>query len=74
MFELRKLCQTFYFTNLAKLGCSFLEHKKKHAGSEIYLKKIGGRLEKITFRGGRSREIFWRLLNFPPVHPCVYCV
>ena len=29
-----------------KLGCSFLEHKKKHAGSEIYLKKIGGRLEK----------------------------
>ena len=46
MFELRKLCQTFYSTNLAKLGCSFLEHKKKHAGSEIYLKKIGGRLEK----------------------------
>ena len=29
-----------------KLGCSFLEHKKKHAGSEIYLKKIGGHLEK----------------------------
>ena len=46
MFELRKLCQTFYSTNLAKLGCIFLEHKKKHAGSEIYLKKIGGRLEK----------------------------
>ena len=45
MFELTKLCQ-FYSTNLAKLGCSFLEHKKKHAGSEIYLKKIGGHLEK----------------------------
>ena len=38
MFELTKLCQ-FYSTNLAKLGCSFLERKKKHAGSEIYLEK-----------------------------------
>ena len=55
MFELTKLCQ-FYSTNLAKLGCSFLEHKKKHAGSEIYLKKIGGRLEKDYIPWGEEQE------------------
>ena len=39
-----------------KLGCSFLEHKKKHAGSEIYLKKIGGRLEKDYSPWGEEQE------------------
>ena len=69
-----------------KLGCRYLEHKKKHApkgegrggggGSDIYLKKIGGGgvLEKITVHGEGGREISWILHNFPLFHPCVYCV
>ena len=51
MFELRKLCQTFYITNL---DADILKIRRKMprkvkegeggggGGSEIYLKKIGG--------------------------------
>ena len=67
-----------------KLGCRYLEHKKKHApkgegrgGGELWYiseENWGGVLEKITVHGEGSREISWILHNFPLFHPCVYCV
>ena len=81
MFELRKLCQTFYLTNLdadiLNIRRNMPQKVKVGEGgsSDIYLKKIGGGvLEKITVHGEGSREISWILHNFPLFHPCVYCV
>ena len=47
MFELRKLCQTFYLTNLDADILNIRRNmprkvKEGEGGSEVYLKKIGG--------------------------------
>ena len=83
MFELRKLCQTFYLTNLDADILNIRRNMpqkvkvEEGGGALIYISEEnwgGGVLEKITVHGEGSREISWISHNFPLFHPCVYCV
>ena len=64
MFELRKLCQTFYLTNLDADILNIRRNMPQKVkvggeggGSDIYLKKIGGGLRKnYSPWGGRQGD------------------
>ena len=77
MFELRKLCQPFYLTNLdadiLNIRINMPWKVKEGEGGlwNISEETWGGVLEKIKVHGEGSREVFWLLLNFPATHPYV---